>query len=566
MPGKRSEYRDAPWNDVASVAMRWTSTADRQRVLDVYQLSDPVVREDVKYITGDYLINNIELAFEVWRERPWGKHITFETFCEEILPYRVDTEPLENWREKVLASFSDIDILLRHPNMSAVEACITVNSVLPRFRLDKDFPTMSYSQLMASTRGPCANMAAFAAFVMRALGIPVTIDHVPRWITLPATHTWNTVCDSAGQHISFMGADSNPGQPHHGGDLLRAKSYRRTFSNSYAIRDKPENIPASLKGNMKDASADYENMARLRIPLKYKIDTHVNRVYLVQRDESGWMIAGYGSVKNDSIDFGTTGKGIVYLPAYYVNGTTISAGDPFLFNNEDSIFVLDPLSPDSTLVFDGIKPKATFEDTIYAARMKNGVFEGANKADFSDAKTLFVITESPKLRFNTVAINDTVSYRYVRYLTPVKGYGNVAEIEFYDANDKQIKGSRIGTRARETGVSSSDKVFDGNIYTFFDAPDKNAWTGLDLQTAKRIGQIRYCPRVDDGSRIYKGQTYETFYYTKNGWTSLGKQTAESNKLTLKVPRYALMYIDNVTTQMHGLEFFVSPKDNKLYWK
>jgi hypothetical protein len=317
---------------------------------------------------------------------------------------------------------------------------------------------------------------------------------------------------------------------------------------------------------MKDVSADYEDMAHLRIPLKYKIDTHVNCVYLVQRDESGWMIAGYGSVKNDTIDFGTTGKGIMYLPAYYINNTMISAGDPFLFDIDGSIFVLDPLSPDSTLILDGIKRKFTFEDTIYAARMKNGVFEGANKADFSDAKTLFVITETPKLKFNTIAINDTVVYRYVRYLTPLKGYCNVAELEFYDINDEQLKGSRIGTRAHETGVSSSDKVFDGNIHTFFDVPDKNAWTGLDLQTAKRISKIRYCPRVDDGSRIYKGHSYETFYYTKDGWTSLGKQTAKSNTLNIKVPRYALMYIDNVTTQMHGLDFFVSPKDNKMYWK
>ena len=34
MPGKYSEYRDAPWNDVATVYLRWTSAADRQRVLE----------------------------------------------------------------------------------------------------------------------------------------------------------------------------------------------------------------------------------------------------------------------------------------------------------------------------------------------------------------------------------------------------------------------------------------------------------------------------------------------------------------------------------------------------
>jgi hypothetical protein len=56
-------------------------------------------------------------------------------------------------------------------------------------------------------------------------------------------------------------------------------------------------------------------------------------------------------------------------------------------------------------------------------------------------------------------------------------------------------------------------------------------------------------RLDDGFRIYKGHRYEAFYYTKDGWTSLGKQTAESNTLNLKAPRYALMYIISTMLQL-----------------
>jgi hypothetical protein len=112
MPGKYSEYYDAPWNDVATVCLRWTSSSDRQKVLDTYRTGEPVRREDINCITAEYLINNIELAFKVWQERPWGKQILFDVFCEEILPYRVGVKPLENWREKVLAGFADLDKIM----------------------------------------------------------------------------------------------------------------------------------------------------------------------------------------------------------------------------------------------------------------------------------------------------------------------------------------------------------------------------------------------------------------------------------------------------------------------
>jgi hypothetical protein len=321
---------------------------------------------------------------------------------------------------------------------------------------------------------------------------------------------------------------------------------------------------------MRDVSVEHENMTDLHVSLKYKTDILVNHVYLAQKNSDKWLLTGYGNVKNDSIDFGATGKNIIYLPVYYINNTTIAISDPLLLDNEGVPLIMDPDSPDSTLIFNSIKQNDILGDTIYALRMKKGVFEGANKADFSDAKTLFAITNVPKKRFNTITINDTVSYRYVRYLTPRGGYCNVAEIELYDPNGERLTGKHTGTAgAHGTSIMSGDKVFDGDTCTFFDSKDTDmyiAWTGLDLQTAKRIGKIRYCPRLDDGFRIYKGYIYEAFYYTKDGWTSLGKQTAESNTLNLKAPRYSLMYIDNVTTQMHGNECFVSQKDKKLYWK
>ncbi|MDR2384504.1 MAG: hypothetical protein LBD80_02395 [Tannerella sp.] len=175
MPGKYSKYYDAPLEDVATVLLRWTSSSNKELVMDTYGLGELTVREDVKYITGDYLIDNIELAFKVWEEQPWGRHIPFDAFCEDILPYRISTELLENWRTKALASFYDINRSFKEqPDISSVEACTQLNKLLPQFRIDNDFIPMNYSMLMATTRNTCNGIAAVTIFAMRALGIPVT--------------------------------------------------------------------------------------------------------------------------------------------------------------------------------------------------------------------------------------------------------------------------------------------------------------------------------------------------------------------------------------------------------
>ncbi len=55
-----------------------------------------------------FLVSNIEWAFKVWREQPWGKNVSFEQFCEYILPYRIGNEELVPWREKLYYQFMPI--------------------------------------------------------------------------------------------------------------------------------------------------------------------------------------------------------------------------------------------------------------------------------------------------------------------------------------------------------------------------------------------------------------------------------------------------------------------------
>jgi hypothetical protein len=74
-----------------------------------------------------------------------------------------------------------------------------------------------------------------------------------------------------------------------------------------------------------------------------------------------------------------------------------------------------------------------FPRTGLAWRMAGGTFQGSN--DNANWTTLATVTATPADgQYNTLPIGDPSAYRYVRYVSPRSGFGNVAEIEFHGTN------------------------------------------------------------------------------------------------------------------------------------
>lgn len=553
MPGKYSEYYEAPWEDAATVNLRWSSSSDKSRVLDTYKLGNLARKEDIKHITTEYLISNIDLAFQVWNDKPWGKYVSFDTFCEEILPYRIGSEPLENWREKVLASFFDINNSLRDDSlMTAVEACCRVNDVLPRFRLDKDFSNMSFTQLMATTRGMCDSQAALAAFVMRGLGIPVTIDFTPQWKTRPSGHSWNSVCDSAGQHISFLGTETNPYGSHQGNTMQKAKAYRKTYKHHSVVEIDEMHTPPLFQDNLYDISSEHDNMTNIAIPIKHLPEIQTRNVFLSLLYDFEWRLTGHGEIDSDSIRFQHIGKDILYLPIYYTNEDKTPAGDPFYIDTDGQVHILSPDSSDSLMSFGSITPE---NDITWNWRMVNAVFESSQNSDFSDAQTIHTISGTPGL-YNKVILKRPHTCRYIRYRSPI-GNCNVSEIIFYDTSGNELKGEHIGLPGSYNDLGDTgDNAFDGDITTFYDAIDSdNSWTGLDFGENKKIAAIHYSPRLL-GIGIYGGYEYGLFCWVDNSWKPVGKKTATRQSIEFNVPRNVLLYLSNNTAKKKGKIFFI----------
>ncbi|NDV60056.1 hypothetical protein [Bacteroides sp. 519] len=565
MPGKYAEYYDTSWENIAAALYRWSNTQDKELLLKEYNWGKRIIKEDIKNITSNYLISNIELAFKVWQEQPWGKYISFDLFCEEILPYRVGKEPLENWREKVLASFDDLNLYFKeHNDITAVEACAMVNKQLPPFIwVNYPMPTMTYSMLMTTPRGTCDEMGALAIFVMRALGIPVTRDFTIQWPNRNLGHSWNAVCDSNGVHIAFMGVETIPGEDHLGIRLRKSKVYRNTYAKQHNITLPDNFIPSELQNQyMKDVSLEYVGCNfDVELPIFFPTANVNGYAYLLSMGKQASSIVGWGNVENNNIHFSGVGKNILYLPVFYINEEHVPAGFPFRLDDNGDLQVFEPdmANIEPLLVSDA----GLNHPWLY--RMQQGTFEAANRNDFFDKKVLFTIKDMPGTDFEKVGISDLTPYRYLRYVSPKGGHCNVSEIQFYGRNGEKLTGKNIGTSGSwYNSPMACDKVFDDDIYTYFDATEADfAWTGLDLGTPQVLSEIHYLPRIED-NRITKGNVYELYYWNGDDWKVYEKKTATGNTILFQAPSNGIFYVRNAINDTESNKYFIV-KDGKQMW-
>ena len=56
-------------------------------------------KEDYSMIKANYLIKSIDAAFDDWQQGCWARGITFDEFCEYMLPYKcVEFQAFDDWR------------------------------------------------------------------------------------------------------------------------------------------------------------------------------------------------------------------------------------------------------------------------------------------------------------------------------------------------------------------------------------------------------------------------------------------------------------------------------------
>jgi hypothetical protein len=301
--------------------------------------------EDLEAIKADFLIRQIDLAFQAWHEKPWAKWLTFDQFCEYVLPYRGSNEPLEDWRRMFYDKYDGLESKMTDPADPVEAARLINNDVKTYFTFDPRFyyhPTdEGLSEMLGAHLGRCEDMTNIAIYAMRANGLAVTSDYTPFWANSGNNHAWNAILNRSGKVIPFMGAEANPGEYKLWNKL--AKVYRKTYGqqkNNLIFRERKQTkIPGWLAGkSYMDVTSDYVKTYDITIPLEAVTPDSVDVAYICVFNSGQWQPIQWGWIKDGAAKFEAMGADIAYLPAFFVNADSVSpAGSPFILGADGSI-------------------------------------------------------------------------------------------------------------------------------------------------------------------------------------------------------------------------------------
>jgi hypothetical protein len=307
------------------------------------------VAEDIKTIKADFLIEQIDRAFEAWREKPWARRLTFDQFCRYVLPYRGSNEPLESWRPFFWERYAALQTKMKDTTDPIEAAGLVNDDIISWFTFDSRYyyhPTdQGLAEMRVARRGRCEDMTNLAIFGMRSVGLAVTSDYTPAWANAGNNHAWNAILSPDGKVIPFMGAESKPGE--YRLDKKTAKAYRKTYEqhpeNLVFLEKKQQKVPGWLAGKSYiDVTADYTTVRDVTAQLTISVPDSVDIAYLCIFNSGEWQAVHWARIVGTAATFAAMGTDILYIPALYINEKIVPAAAPFILDNAGIQLSIDP--------------------------------------------------------------------------------------------------------------------------------------------------------------------------------------------------------------------------------
>ncbi len=585
MPGHGSytgQRIEEYYAEITPILLSDSSNSAKERMMNEvfnrYPYNTIEKEQDVRLITADYLIKNIDTAVNDWQNGPFAKQISFEEFCEYLLPYKcTDYQALDNWRDSLrpicAGGYEDYPHSRIRQN-SAYWAAATVNDSLGRLNkvnLSDKMSSYSLFRLPFWTKipsGRCGIYTTVSIGVLRSKGIPVVNDFILQWATKDGDHSWVTLLTdtrnpgylegSEGGVMGFM----RPGE-------CKGKVYRKTYAPNDALvelNNSTKYVPEKLRNQfMKDVTQEYVKAVDVCVkPRKEFRKRDEKYAYLAVYGNVDWVPVCFAKANDGETEFEALEREAVYLPCYYTKNGVEPMDYPFLLNYKKE---KESLIPDTAQ-----KGRVTLKRKYPLMRrafdkgkcMKGSMIQAANKADFSDAVTLYHLKEFTLS--GNIFPPDTAVYRYWRYICPAPYNCYIAELGFFDAEKKVMDGKIIGTGQYygDDKRFTREAAFDGDPFTFYISDLLcNGWVGMDFGQPVHVNKINYLARSDDNN-IRVGDLYELYYWDAKGWVSLGQQLADDLVLTFdNVPDNALLILRDHTRGKDERIFIY--RDGKQIW-
>ena len=560
-------------------------------ILPEYPVSNKI--KDCQILSFSFLKDNIEKAIFVWKNFNWCKNLSFEDFCEYILPYSCDFRYYHNSRQYFIDKYMHVVDSLNNPTNYNNIANFIIKDIDNWFTEDltifsNKYPYLqpiSFENLIKGKIGGCNDINTVKVLALRSLGIPVVFDWLPNWGNSNSSHFWfKTIQDlnlNKDQLLSNENKRENTQNIITGSsyddyqDNQKFKSnveiyfkrtvpkvYRNSFSkdknNIFYLNENKEEIPEIFNNAyIMDVTKDYINVIDVTIePFKNVNIYDLKFAYLLCFNNEKWTPVAWGNIVNNKVMFKDIGKNVVYLPAIFSNNKFIPIDYPFLIQSNNYRKIYNPIK--ASLEEVKITSKFPYRShlRIWSSFMVGTKFVLSNSMDFSDSTIIHKINYIPYYRENINLNLNLKVFRYflynfseAKYPLGITKRSDVGDIQIWgideNENYKLFRGKAFGNDGNY--LHENNKGFDNNKLTYFEmnySPNQNKFIGLDFGENFKgiIKDIIFYPRNDDNS-INHDENYELFIWN-NSWDKISNFLGKDLLKNLELPKNGLFLLKN----------------------
>ncbi len=531
---------------------------------------------DIETVTANYLISNIESAFESWNN-PWAKDVSFDLFCKYVLPYRIGEEPISNWRDRFKSMYEypteqlygcQDNRFYKLGIYSELRKKLPISIYTPKYPR----PDIPLDMLPEMHVGNCKDAACFSTAQLRSLGIPATIDFVPQWANRSMGHSWSVIFINDNTAIPLGAGEEAGAHFNNASEKKIAKVFRNSYQGNEDLAEisseKEESVPELFKQTgFIDVTSEYVKTSDVVIGLNEDSEVLSRKwIFLAVFDNQDWIPVWFAKNEDGNATFSKLGRGVAYLPFIYgSNGDFIGASNPFIITDDGHI---QELSTNATRLTKAVLFRKYPESKSTRSNKHEiigGSFLASNDISFKDSILIGKITDIGDKSFSTLPVRTNKEYRYLKYVCSTDRTSLTAEIKIYDPVGNELHPVAVHTQKGEAR-GRQKTLFDGNLLSSCNLSGiVGKYIIIELEHPTKLSYIMVFPR-SDGNFIERGDHYSLYYWANDGWNMI----EEKDALTMgelefnKIPVNALLLLCDETKGKEE-RIFTLEKGKQIWW-
>jgi transglutaminase-like putative cysteine protease/predicted esterase len=151
---------------------------------------------DLRSLSASFLLENVNLAYKVRDEVPWGKQIPEAIFLNDVLPYSNFDEPRDPWRKDLRALCLPLVKDCKTPAEAAQKLNASIFAKLKvRYSTGRKRANQSPKESIEQGLASCSGLSILLVDACRSVGVPARVAGTPLWANKTGNHTWVEVWD-----------------------------------------------------------------------------------------------------------------------------------------------------------------------------------------------------------------------------------------------------------------------------------------------------------------------------------------------------------------------------------